>query len=118
MKSLSFIAFIVFWSVAGTLFALSLLVPSSGPVSAGEKTYTLQDIARHNRTDDCWMAIAGQVYDFSRFMPKHPAPPAILAAWCGKEATQGMKTKGYGTDHSPAAWAMTEAYRIGVLKKE
>ncbi|KKO46788.1 hypothetical protein WG68_02215 [Arsukibacterium ikkense] len=118
MKQLSFAAFISFWSVAGTLFVLSLLVPAPRSVEPADRRYTLQDIARHHSVDDCWMAIAGQVYDFSQFIPKHPAPAATMVAWCGKEATQGMKTKGYGNDHSPAAWAMAEAYRIGVLKSE
>lgn len=117
MKQLSFVAFIVFWSVVGTVFALSLLVPAPHSAEPGEGAYTLQDIARHNRPDDCWMAIAGQVYDFSQFIPQHPAPPAIMAAWCGKDATEGMKTKGYGNDHSPTAWKMAEAYRIGVLQQ-
>ena len=118
MKQLSFAAFIGFWSVVATLFVLSLLAPAPRSAEPAERTYTLQDIARHNSIDDCWMAIAGQVYDFSQFIPKHPAPVTTMAAWCGKEATQGMTTKGYGNDHSPAAWAMAEAYRIGTLSAE
>lgn len=118
MKQLSFAAFIAFWSVLGTLLVLFFLSPAPRSGELAERTYTLQDIARHHTVDDCWMAIAGQVYDFSQFIPEHPAPVATMAAWCGKEATPGMKTKGYGNDHSPAAWAMAETYRIGTLKAE
>lgn len=117
MKQVSLVVFIVFWSVVGTLFVLSLLVPAAGHTPLDEAVYSMEDIAQHNEAGDCWMAIKGQVYDFSKFIPKHPAPPAIMATWCGKDATQGMKTKGYGANHSPAAWAMAEDYRIGVLKE-
>lgn len=120
MKQLTFAAFIAFWSSAGTLFALSLLVPavSTGLPAAPAVTYSLSEVARHNTLADCWMAIKGQVYDFSDYIPKHPAPPVAMAAWCGKDATEGMNTKGYGNSHSRTAWEMMEAYWIGVLVQQ
>ncbi len=74
-------------------------------------------MAAHADKTDCWVAIKGGVYDLTDYLPDHPAPPAILADWCGKEATEGMRTKGYGRDHSPGAWQMLEDYRIGELQK-
>lgn len=116
MKQTAFAAVIAFWSVIGTLLAVHTLTPP--PVSAaGEKprVITPEELARHDTTDDCWMAIEGKVYDFTDYIPDHPTPPDVMAPWCGKDATEGMRTKGYGRDHSPAAWAMLDAYLIGEL---
>lgn len=122
MKQVGFAAFIAFWSSVGTLLMLFWLVPatpSDAKEEAEEKTgYTMAEVARHNTTEDCWMVIESQVYDFSNYIPKHPAPAVVMANWCGKEATQGMKTKGYGNNHSQTAWEMMAGYQIGILKEE
>jgi cytochrome b involved in lipid metabolism len=78
-------------------------------------TYTLEDIAAHASEDSCWMAIEGKVYDVTDHIPTHPAPPEIIVPWCGREATEGMQTKGYGEEHSEVAWDMLEDYLIGTL---
>ncbi len=117
MKQTAFAAFIAFWSAIGTLLAVHSLSPAPVMADDGEaRTITLEELAEHNTESDCWMAIEGVVYDLTEYLPKHPTPPVILTPWCGKEATEGMRTKGYGRDHSPAAWEMLKAYRVGELK--
>jgi len=59
--------------------------------------------------------IEGKVYDISAYIPEHPTPASVLTSWCGKEATEGMRTKGYGRDHSPTAWRMLDDYLVGDL---
>jgi hypothetical protein len=71
--------------------------------------YTWDEIAEHNSLDSCWKVIEGKVYDFTDYIPDHPTPPEVMERWCGKESTEAMRTKGYGRDHSPAAWAMIDA---------
>lgn len=113
MKKLCYSAFIAFWSSIATLLAVQALATDSTPAATGK--YTLEEVAVHADSNSCWVAIAGGVYDLTDYLVKHPAPPMILAGWCGKEATEGMRTKGYGRDHSPAAWELLESYRIGEL---
>jgi len=122
-------AFIAFWAGLGMLLLLQLTAPPDAaqdrePASAsvdrsatagGEPKFTRVDIAQHNRRDDCWMAIEGSVYDLTDYLPRHPAAPELLDAWCGTEATVGMRTKGNNSDHSARAWRMLERYRIGEL---
>lgn len=116
MKKLVLAAFTAFWSVVGTLLAVSALLPTPQATAQDEeRSITLEELASHDQQDDCWMAIAGKVYDFSAYVPSHPAPPGVMTPWCGKEATEGMRTKGYGRDHSPAAWALMETYVVGTL---
>lgn len=106
------------FQVAISSLLTTFTVLSVASAAENEKEYTLKQVATHNKADDCWMAIRGRVYDFTEFMSIHPAPPAIMTPWCGKEATEGMTTKGYGADHSLGAWEMTAEYLIGTLIEE
>lgn len=122
MKKLVYTAFIVFCSAIGTLLALYWLGPGfdgepAGPVSGadGPAAFSMAEIAAHDTLEDCWMVIEGEVYDISDYVPRHPAPPGVLEPWCGREATEGMRTKGEDSDHSQRAWRMLGRYRIGVL---
>lgn len=119
MKTLAFATFVAFWSAIGTLLTVSALLPAQ-QATAQETLPVISsaELASHDKQDDCWMAIEGKVYDFSAYIPSHPAPPVVMTPWCGKEATEGMRTKGYGRDHSPAAWAMMEPYLVGTLAGE
>ncbi len=116
MKKTAFAAFVAFWSSVGTLIIASMMLPSMAQES--DTVYRLEQVAEHNQADDCWMVIEGQVYDLTDYLPMHPAPPAVITSWCGREATEGMRTKGYGRDHSEAAWGLLEPYRIGQLAEE
>ena len=115
MKKLTFGAFIAFWASLTTLLGISLLAPQSGAQDDLLPIYTLDELAEHATEASCWMAIEGRVYDFTRYIPQHPTPPAVLLQWCGREATEGMRTKGYGRDHSPMAWGMLDEHLIGQL---
>lgn len=120
IPKLTFTAFVAFWASVATLLALSALTPASVAEQgvAEEPTDSLPEIdaatlAQHGSLDDCWMAIEGKVYDLTNYVPQHPTPPFVIEPWCGREATEGMRTKGYGRDHSPTAWAMLEPYQVG-----
>jgi len=117
MKKLCYSAFIAFWASIATLVAVQVLATDGTDSTslAGATPITLEELASHNSEQDCWIAVEGKVYDITTYVPKHPVPPAILLAWCGKEATEGMRTKGYGRDHSPIAWEMLDAYFVGSL---
>ncbi len=120
MKKLVYTAFVAFWASIFTLVSVQALSDHKKEPSDEESlgTYTLEEVAEHDSLDDCWMAIEGKVYDFSNYIPEHPTPPSVMKPWCGEEATEGMRTKGYGRDHSPAAWEMMEDYLVGRLKEE
>jgi len=117
MKQTAFASFVAFWSVIATLVVVHTLSPEAVIADQPKQSITLEELAQHSSEDDCWMAIEGKVYDLSDYIPKHPTPPMIMTPWCGKDATEGMRTKGYGRDHSPAAWAMMGPYKVGVLEE-
>ena len=116
MRKLVYTAFVAFWAAVATIVVIDRLrVPPDTPAEDPPKAYTLDEVARHDSADDCWMAIEGRVYDLTDYVPRHPAPEAVIAEWCGREATTGMRTKGDGSDHSDRAWRLLERYRIGRL---
>ncbi|MDZ7784115.1 MAG: cytochrome b5-like heme/steroid binding domain-containing protein [Halioglobus sp.] len=115
MKQTAFAAFVAFWSFVASLGALYALAGDPSPAGQDLPEVSMEQVAAHNTEDDCWMAIEGKVYDLSDYIPEHPTPASVLTPWCGKEATEGMRTKGYGRDHSPAAWGMLDEYLVGEL---
>ena len=121
MKKTLFALFVAFWASVATIAALYALSNGLGIEATDPDKlpgFTLAEVAEHDSLDSCWMAIEGRVYDFTKYIPDHPTPPRIMEVWCGREATEGMRTKGIGRDHSPAAWAMMRPYLIGELIEE
>lgn len=145
VNRLAYTAFVAFWASLATLLAVALLsvrspedrgqpgaagpeAPSratglggpGGEAAAGESEediplVSLEELARHDDRESCWKAIRGKVYDVTAFIDLHPTPPSVMLKWCGREATEGWETKGYGEPHSPAAEAMLEDYLVGRL---
>ncbi|MBN1237003.1 MAG: cytochrome b5 domain-containing protein [Gammaproteobacteria bacterium] len=111
-------AFVAFCASVATLLAVGMLAPDApDDVPQEPARYTLEDVARHAGEDSCWIAVEGRVYDVTGYLPLHPTSPTVLLEWCGSEATKGMRTKGYGRDHSPGAWAALAEYEIGALTR-
>lgn len=86
------------------------------------KTFTLDEVARHNSRSDCWSVISNDVYDLTQYINRHPGGDEILRA-CGQDATT-MFTKrqtkdgqsvGSGSPHSQAANEQLARLKIGVL---
>ena len=36
------------------------------------KTYTFDEVQKHDKLGDSWLVINGKVYDISKFAPLHP----------------------------------------------
>ena len=79
--------------------------------------YTLEDVATHSKAEDCWMAIAGNVYDMTPYIQKqiHPGGAAILFG-CGKDATAVFNLRPKDNKpHSQNARDMLKNYFLGAL---
>ena len=78
---------------------------------------SMEELAKHNSRDDCWIAIDGKVYDITSFIYQHPGGDAILKG-CGKDATQLYRTRpmGSGTPHSEDANQRLSQYYVGDLE--
>lgn len=49
---------------------------------------TKQELSRHNREDDAWLAIRGKVYNVTAYLPFHPGGPDELMKGVGIDATR------------------------------
>lgn len=118
MKRLAWTCFVAFWTCVLTLLAMGWLAPEP-PASVAKgtlRTITVEELANHDSPDDCWMAIRDKVYDLTQYIPEHPTPPAVMARWCGLEATEAYETKGFGRPHSAMADAALDRYLVGVYE--
>ena len=107
-----------FWGLIAALAIGAATAPVRAPAGSSERVISSEELAKHARPDDCWVAIRGSVYDITKYLPDHPSRPEIIEAWCGKEATQAYETKTKGRKHSKAADKLLPAYRIGILKED
>jgi cytochrome b involved in lipid metabolism len=82
------------------------------------KEFTIDEIAKHNLKEDCWLLISGKVYNVTKNVPVHPGGEAILQG-CGKDATTLFETRpmGSGTPHSEKARGYLANAYIGDLKQ-
>ncbi|KAB5531531.1 hypothetical protein DKX38_018201 [Salix brachista] len=89
---------------------------------ASSKVYLFDEIAKHNKSKDCWLIISGKtgnlslawktgvmVYDVTSFMDDHPGGDEVLLSSTGKDATNDFEDVG----HSDDARELMEKYVIG-----
>ena len=57
---------------------------SSGATTA---RYTMCQVRRHSRREDCWLVAHGKVYDATGFIDSHPAGPRPILARAGTDCT-------------------------------
>ncbi|KAK4103739.1 hypothetical protein N658DRAFT_445171 [Parathielavia hyrcaniae] len=46
------------------------------------------EVAKHNKSDDCWVIVHGRAYDVTEFLPEHPGGSKIILKYAGKDATE------------------------------
>ena len=54
-----------------------------------EKEIDMEEIAKHNKKDDLWIAVKGVVMDVTNWLDEHPGGPQALFSHMGKDATEG-----------------------------
>jgi cytochrome b involved in lipid metabolism len=113
-------AVVVFVLAWGVLMVLAMwrspppeTVPGEPAAAPASRRLGGEEIARHNRPEDCWLVIRGKVYDVTRYIDLHPAPRRTITDHCGKESTSAFETKERGRPHSARAWRLLDAYLIG-----
>jgi len=59
--------------------------PKSGGGGGG---LTLAEVAKHTSKTDCWVVVAGQVLDVTKFLGEHPGGELAILTFGGKDATE------------------------------
>ncbi|KAG8527160.1 uncharacterized protein KY384_008590 [Bacidia gigantensis] len=53
-----------------------------------EKEFSMDEIAKHNKKDDLWIAVKGVVLDVTNWLDEHPGGPQALFSHMGKDASE------------------------------
>lgn len=75
------------------------------------RIYTLEDVLRHRKPDDCWIVRNGNVYNVSSFLHDHPGGDDIILEWAGKDVGEVMKNGEHS--HSDSAFDMMAEFLVG-----
>eukprot|EP00440_Ansanella_granifera_P063877 gb/GFBE01069251.1/.p1 GENE.gb/GFBE01069251.1/~~gb/GFBE01069251.1/.p1 ORF type:complete len:517 (+),score=133.03 gb/GFBE01069251.1/:1-1551(+) len=51
-------------------------------------TLTREEVAKHNKADDAWIIVDGDVYDVTKFANAHPGGTQLLLDYAGQDATE------------------------------
>ncbi len=51
------------------------------------KTFSADEVSKHNSANDCWLVIHNKVYDVTKFISSHPGGKKVIINLAGKDAT-------------------------------
>lgn len=58
------------------------------PFSVPDKEFTMEEIAKHNKENDCWCVIKNVVVDLTPFLANHPGGMESIVNFAGRDATE------------------------------
>ena len=76
--------------------------------------YSLNDLSKHNKPNDCWILIKDKIYDVTNFLEDHPGGRKILLEYGGKNGTRYFNE----IFHSNDAISQMKKYLVGKLEKK
>jgi len=53
--------------------------------------FTAEEVAKHDKKDDCWMIINGSVYDVTSYFDYHPGGHQALMNFAGRDGTENVQ---------------------------
>jgi cytochrome b involved in lipid metabolism len=86
--------------------------PTESQTDASTSGITLEELAKHNTTGDCWTAVEGKVVDLTDYLSKHPGGSAVLSRICGTDGTNAFLGQHSGQQ---TPMAQLDALVIGTL---
>jgi len=62
--------------------------PAKKKKAGGGGGIAMEEVAQHNSKDDCWVVVAGQVLNCTKFLSEHPGGELAILTFAGKDATE------------------------------
>ncbi|EAX93542.1 Cytochrome b5-like Heme/Steroid binding domain containing protein [Trichomonas vaginalis G3] len=93
---------------------------ASAQIAWGEKQKQLpwigditpEELAKHNKPEDCWCSFKGDVYNMTPYLSMHPGGPKIIMSCAGADMTELFMKK-----HPYISPALIAKIKIGRLVK-
>lgn len=85
---------------------------SDGLSNVQLKEFSMNQVAHHNKRDDCYIVIKGKVYSVHDFINEHPGGDIIMT-YAGEDATDV-----FAAFHPPSAYSLLGKYCVGELNKD
>ncbi|CAE7162401.1 apdG, partial [Symbiodinium pilosum] len=73
-------------AAASTELSYTVLVHIHALLTRGQRQ--IEEVAKHNKADDAWIIVDGDVYDVTKFAAVHPGGTQLLLEYAGKDATE------------------------------
>lgn len=83
------------------------------PTSTTATSFTMAQVATHNKSTDCYSAISGGVYNLTSWINQHPGGASAIISLCGIDGTSAFMAQ-HGGQGNPAA--ELASLKIGILK--
>ncbi len=97
-----------------TISSPTVIVDPEPTAPAALVGITLAVVATHNSANSCWSVIAGNVYDLTAYVPKHPGGKSEILAMCGKDGSS-LFTGQHGGQSKPEQ--ILAGYYLNVLTR-
>ena len=65
---------------------------ASSAVSA-QTVLSTDEVAKHVTATSCWSIVFGNVYDLTKWIPKHPGGATVIRALCGKDGSDAFEAQ-------------------------
>lgn len=72
-------------SVTASPSAATEAVTAAPKIEAPTTEYSLDEVAKHSKKDDIWVAVNGEVLDVTNFLDDHPGGEKALLLYAGRE---------------------------------
>jgi cytochrome b involved in lipid metabolism len=86
---------------------------SATPITINTSGYSLEDVAKHSLSSDCWSAVNGKVYDLTSWISQHPGGSVQIISICGVDGSSAFNQQHTGA-REPAE--ELSSFYIGDLK--
>lgn len=85
----------------------------SAPSADTAATYSMDDVAKHASTSDCWAVVNGGVYNLTSWISQHPGGPEAISSLCGKDGSKDFNEQ-HGGERRPEQ--TLASFKIGTVK--
>mmetsp|Transcript_23865 Transcript_23865/g.74601 ORF Transcript_23865/g.74601 Transcript_23865/m.74601 type:complete len:445 (-) Transcript_23865:37-1371(-) len=87
--------------------------PTGLPKTRELRDFTLEEVAKHNSRDSCWIIIHDHVYDVTTWLTSHPGGDYMLLNVAGKDASDA-----FDAYHQKRVRGMLKRHQIGSIQAD